>query len=480
MSGLFGVISKENCSYHIWRGTNAHSHLGNAIGGMVTWDNGPRLAIHKITETPFLSRLANDLSRLTGEMGIGVISSDDVQPLPFHTKNGEFAICVQGNIQNLHELGEKLRNEGRTFTEMTDDEKRKSWNYNKAEVVGQIIAKGNNFVDGINKVWQAIDGKGSISLLLLCPQGIYIARSKRGTFSLTIGVKKDAWAVASETTAFPNLGFEREHELQAGEIGLLNEKGYEILQEGSDTSKICAFLYVYTAFPSAIIENRCVETIRYALGALLWKKFHALGLNCDYLTGIPDSGTAHGIGAAIASGKPFKRPMLKKGDTRSYIYPNQELRDDAAHHKIIVVKELINDQTIFMLDDSLVRNTQFRKLIKKISDCRPKGIYLGLACPPLVQTCPFEVSTRERAELAACRAMVAKEGKPIEEIDMRPYLDPATEEYQFMVDWIRRDVNRESEIEVVKQIIYPTMEETISCIGLPTNRLCTYCWTGQM
>jgi amidophosphoribosyltransferase len=484
MSGLAGVFStKGNCINDLYNLLGDHEHLGQAIGGIFTrQEKGLYKEIHHIHDVPFLARFGNLLGNLPGKMGIGITSSSDVQPLKFDTCIGSFSIVVQGNFTNLKKIGDDLKKQGSNFREKTWDDKRESWHYNKAEIVGEIISKGTDFIDGINKVWAMIAGSGSINILLMSAEGIYAARDPRGTFSLSLGGKENAFAVVTETTGLDNLDYEILRELKAGEIVYLDAKGPQTLCPGNDASKICGFLYVYTAYPEAIIEDICVEDTRDRTGAALWQNLKQLDLflDIDFIAGIPDSGLGHAHGASHASGIPLRRPLRKKRGIRSYMYGSQNMRDYAAFHKINTIRSVIEGKRFFLLDDSLVRNTQLRWLIKKIGRCRPQEVTLGLACAPLIEICPFEESTRKRDELAARRAMAAIEGKPLDDIDIAPFLNPGTTQYEDMVEWVRRDVNKETELEVVKRIIYLTTEQTIAAIGLPPERICTFCWTGRM
>lgn len=482
MSGLSGVFSiKGPCIDDLYNLLGDHEHLGQAIGGIFTRQgNGLYKEIHTIDRIPFLARFWDNLSKLPGNLGIGVCSSADVQPLKFDTRIGSFSIVVQGNFKNLQQVGDDLKSQGHNFQEKTWAEKKESWHYNKAEVCGEIISTGKDLVDGIKKVWQVISGHGSINLLLMTADGIFVARDPRGTFSLTLGRKENAYAVVTETTGLDNLDFKIEKELKAGEIVFINSKGFNILVPGTDLSKICGFLYVYTAYPEAIIEDVTIEDTRDCTGAAIWDTFKLLNLEIDFIAGIPDTGSGHAHGTANASGLKLRRPLRKKRGIRSFMYGSQGMRDYAAYHKQNTIKSIIMGMRFLLIDDSLVRNTQMLWLIKKIGLCRPEALYLALACAPLVEICIFEESTRRREELAARRAMSNLEGKDINQIDIGPYLDPKTEQYKAMVEWIRRDVNSKSDLEVVKKIIYLTTDQNIKAIGLPANRICTYCWTGQM
>ncbi len=484
MSGLAGVFSKRGeCANDLYHLLADHEHLGQAIGGIFTrHGRGLYKEIHRIQDVPFLPRFGNLLDNLPGNMGIGITSSADVQPLKFDTCIGSYAIVAQGNFMNLQEIGDELKREGSNFREKTWDRNKESWHYNKAEVAGEIISKGEDLVSGIRNFWEKISGQGSINLLIMNSDGIYAARDPRGTFSLSIGERDNSYAIVSETTGLDNLDYQILRELKAGEIVYIDAQGPATISPGSDSSKICGFLYVYTAYPEAVIQNICVEDTRDRTGSFLWDNFKQLDLfgEIDFIAGIPDSGLGHAHGASHASGVPLLRPLRKKRGIRSYMYSDQHMRDYAAFHKINTIHSVIRNKRFFLIDDSLVRNTQLRWLIKKIGRCRPEEVTLGLACAPLIEICPFEESTRKREELAARRAMAAIEGNNMDDIDITPYLDVTTNKYREMVDWIRRDVNKETEIEVVKRIVYLTTRQTVAAIGLPEDRICTYCWTGRM
>ncbi len=490
MSGLAGVATQKNCFRPIYRLTNSHKHLGKSKGGMATRDQQFHVAIHDIERTPFLTKFETERKKLTGHLGIGVISSSDNQPLVFNNDIGHYAICVQGNFSNLKQLGDKLKKEGFNFREETYNPKHGISCYNKAELCGLIISTGSNIIEGIKKVWEEIKGHGSINLVLLTKDGIYAARDPRGTFPLTLGQNNHTYSIVSETTAFPNLNFKTVKELLPGEILFFDRNGYQTLSPGQEGGKICTFLYIYTAMPPAVIQGINVEKSRYRTGAKLWQRYQdfLLKANLDYIAGIPDSGIGHALGAERASGIHLERPLVKLDDERSYIFTTQEMRDEAADFKITVVEDVITGKRFFILDDSLVRNTQFRWLVKKIAACHPDHVILGLACPALTHICPFEESTRDWGELAACRVIELIERKPFIEVDLTPYLDPQSDKYQLMVKLITKEVNREASMDGVHQILYQYQADMLSAIGtddkgkviLPPERFCTYCWDGQM
>lgn len=470
MSGIFGIVSKEEkCSFDLVMGTNYLSHLGASLGGVVTLDGDFQRQIHGLRNAKFLSKFEDELERLPGSMGLGVISADDAQPLIFDSKIGHFSICSNGNIQNLDELVEKLKNEGSRFRES------RSGKHNKTEVLGELVSSGKNFVDGIEKAWDSIDG--SASMLIMTDEGIYAARDRRGTSTLSLAANGNgSYIVSTETTPFSNLRYGLKKELRAGEIIHITQQGLESEKKGTDSHKICGFLWVYTSSPADTPDGILVEMARERCGAAIAKRDN---IDVDYVTGIPDSGIAHAVGYAMASGKPYRRCMVKYtpgGFDRSYNPSVQKLRDYIGFYKIIVMEEMIKGKKIVALDDSLVRNTQLRRLMAKIGACRPKEMHVRPASPPLLFPCYYDISTRKRDELAAVRAISAIEGKYIE--DLKDYLNPNSRKFRDMVEWIRFDLNKESDYPVVNTLMYQRMGDMVNAIGVPKERLCTFCWDG--
>jgi amidophosphoribosyltransferase len=341
---------------------------------------------------------------------------------------------------------------------------------NTPELIAKLINQGNNLTDGIEKMSEAIEG--SCSLLLLHRDGIYAARDRLGYTPLTIGKRPDAWAVTSESCAFPNNGFEAVKHIEPGEIILINDSGIvQKRQPSGDVDQICAFLWIYTGFPASNYEGINVEIVREKCGRCLARRDK--DINVDLVSGVPDSGFAHGLGYAMESGKPFRRPLVKytPGYGRSYTPPSQQTRDLIAKMKLIPIKEVIEGNSVVVCEDSIVRGTQLKNFaIKKLWDCGAKEIHIRPACPPLMFPCRFNLSTRSIHELAARKAIRSLEGHDIE--DVSEYIDPDSEKYKRMIEWIAKDLD-------VSTLRYQTVDDMVEAIGRPREKLCLYCWTGQ-
>ena len=464
MSGIFGVVSKGNCVETLFYGTDYHSHLGTEFGGMAVFGDEFSRQIRDISQSQFKAKLYDGYQYMKGNKGIGVISDLDEQPIYLNSKFGPFSIATNGIIENAEKLAYQLLQKGISFSEVS---KR---TVNTTELVAKLISQGNNIIDGIEKMFNAIEG--SCSLLLLNEDGVYAARDRCGYTPLVIGRRKDAWAVTSETTAFPNNDFEIVKHLDPGEIILINEEGIVQRRPGSrDVDQICAFLWIYTGFPASNYEGINTEIVREQCGRYLAK--HDKDIDVDVVSGVPDSGLAHGLGYAMESGKPFRRPLVKytPGYGRSYTPPSQAKRDLIAKMKLIPIKEVIKGNSIVVCEDSIVRGTQLKNFtIKKLWDCGAREIHARPACPPLMFPCRFNLSTRSIKELAARKAIRDLEGHDLK--DVTEYIDHKSEKYKQMVKWIAGDLG-------VTTLRYQIVDDMVKAIGRPKEKLCLYCWTGK-
>jgi amidophosphoribosyltransferase len=378
-----------------------------------------------------------------------------------NSRFGEFAVCLDGNIVNREALARELLAQGDTFS---DPYKGK---VNSAELIAKLISHGDDLVDGIQKTLERIEG--SVSLLLLTREGLFAARDRLGHNPLVVGQSGDAFAVATESTAFPNLGFEVKKFLLPGEIVHITARGVEQRAPGHESDQICSFLWIYTGFPASHYEGISVERVRERSGMQLAKDDT---VEVDFVSGVPDSGIAHAIGYAMGRGVPYRRPLVKytPGYGRSYTPPSQEIRDLVAKMKLVPIADVIRGHRIAVCDDSIVRGTQFRNFtVKKLWENGAKAVHIRIACPPLMFPCRYNISTRSLEELAARRAIHAIEGQAV--ADVRDYLDPASEKHRQMVDWIAKDLG-------VTTLKYQTLDDMVAAIGLPKEKLCTYCWSG--
>lgn len=464
MGGFFGVISRNDCVNDLFFGTDYHSHLGTKRGGLaVKSTQGFVRFIHNITNAQFRSKFEDDLPRLKGNRGIGVISDFEDQPLLVASHLGTYAIVTVGVIRNIGQLASKAFGKRHThFSEMSGGE------INPTELVATLINQQDTFADGIRSAQEQIEG--SCSILLLTDDGIYAARDRLGRTPVITGKGDGSWAVTFETTAFPNLGYEVDRFLGPGEIVLITEDGVEKKKPAYDKMQICSFLWVYYGYPSSDYEGINVETARYRCGAAL---ANADNVKLDLVAGIPDSGTSHAIGYANAAGIPFCRPFVKYTPTwpRSFMPQDQSIRDLVARMKLIPIRDFMDGQRVLFCEDSIVRGTQLKDIIQRVFDYGAKEIHMRPACPPLVYGCKFLNFSRSKSEmdLAARKAIHEIEGT--DNKDLPAYANPCSDKHCAMVEKIRKRLK-------LTTLKYQKLDDLVSAIGLPKKKLCTYCWDG--
>jgi len=462
MSGLFGVVSRSDCMEDLFYGTDYQSHLGTEYAGLAIWGERLHRAIHRIAHGQFKNLFDGFYKEYHGHMGVGAISDCDPQPIVVGSRFGTCALVTSGLITNRNELAAGLIEKGVTFSEIDDGR------VNQTELVASMIAHGRDIVSGIESVFDSV--RGSISLVMMTPQGIYAACDRAGRVPLAVGAREGTMAVASESCAFPNLGLKPVKHVQPGEIVFFDASGLRVASGPADGGRICAFLWIYTGYPASAYEGISVECVRERCGQALARKD---AVEADLVSGVPDSGTGHAVGYAMESGLPFRRPLVKysPGYGRSYTPLSQEVRDRIAKMKLIAIEDVVRGQRVVLCEDSIVRGTQLRNLtLRKLWEAGAAEVHIRVACPPLMFPCRYSLSTRTTSELAARRAIRALEGHDPQ--DVSPYLDPSSEHYRRMVEWISADLGCTS-------LLYLTLEEMVEAIGLPESRLCTHCWTGR-
>ncbi|MBN1807718.1 MAG: amidophosphoribosyltransferase [Planctomycetes bacterium] len=465
MGGFFGVVSNRDSVSDLFYGTDYHSHLGTRRGGMaVRNSDGIQRSIHDITNAQFRSKFENDASSLHGAMGIGVISDYEDQPLIIGSHLGTYAIVTVGVIRNLQALSEAVFKKRAThFSEMSGNE------INPTEMVATLINQGTSFEDGIAGAMDQIEG--SCSILILTKDGIYAARDRFGRTPIVLGAKDGAAAASLESSAFLNLGYEVDRYLGPGEVVFFNESGFDQRRPPGNKMRICAFLWVYYGYPASSYEGINVEVARNRCGAALAR---CEKCEIDLVAGIPDSGTGHAIGFANAAGVPYGRPFVKYTPTwpRSFMPQNQSMRDLVARMKLLPIEDLIRGKRLLFCEDSIVRGTQLRDTIQRLFDCGAQEVHMRPACPPLVHGCPFLNFSRSRSELDLAARKAVKEIEGADDAHLDEYSDPSSERFCAMVDRIRHKLGLSS-------LSYQTLDDLVEAIGLPKDKLCTFCWDGN-
>ena len=468
MGGFFGVASKGNCTLDLFYGVDYHSHLGTRRAGMALYgEGGFDRAIHNIENSPFRTKFEKDADEMKGKLGIGCISDYEPQPLLIQTHFGSFAICTIGKMNNAEQLIQKVYNEGHShFQQMSGGQ------INATELVASLICKQDNLVDGIKYAQELIDG--SMSMMILTKDGVYVARDRMGRTPACIGKKEDAYCASFEDYAFVGLGYTKCKELGPGEIVLITPDSMEVLSEAREEMKICSFLWVYYGYPTSSYEGVNVEEMRYRCGSLLAQRDRGF-VEPDIVAGVPDSGVAHAIGYANESGFPYARPFIKYTPTwaRSFTPTSQAQRNLVARMKLIPVQSLIRDKRLLLIDDSIVRGTQLRETTEFLYNSGAKEVHVRPACPPLLFGCKYLNFSRYKSEMdLITRQIIAEVEGPKAEDTLLEYADPNSERYAKLLEELRRRQNFTS-------LRFHRLDDLIDSIGLEPCKVCTYCFNGK-
>lgn len=466
MGGFFGATLKKDCVADVFYGTDYNSHLGTKRGGMATYDSeaGFVRSIHNLESSYFRTKFESVLPRFKGNSGIGVISDNDSQPIVINSHLGKFAIVTVAKIANIDELEKEMLSQRMHFAEMS------SGKTNPTEVVATLINQGADFVDGIKNVYSKV--KGSCSMLLLTENGIIAARDRLGRTPIVIGHKEDGYALTSESSSLPNLGYDLLCDLGPGEIVYVSaEEGLKVLKQPEKEMQICSFLWVYYGFPVSTYEGRNVEDVRFKSGFLMGQTDDT---DVDCVCGIPDSGTGMALGYAEGKGVPYHRAVAKYTPTwpRSFTPTNQSMRSLVAKMKLLPNRAMLENRRIAFCDDSIVRGTQLNDTVKMLYGYGAKEVHIRIACPPLIYSCPFVgfTSSKSDMELITRRIIEEIEGNPNKDLDK--YATTGTPQYNEMVKRIAEKFGLDS-------LKFSTLEALIEAIDMPKCKICTHCFDGS-
>ena len=478
MGGFFGTISTKDCVNDLFYGTDYNSHLGTRRAGLVTFDKekGFSRSIHSLERDYFRSKFEDELNDFCGNQGLGVISDTDPQPIIINSHLGRYAVVTVAKINNLREIADDLLAQRMHLSEQSAN------NLNQTELVALIINMGSTFVEGINLVYRKI--KGSCSMLILTEDGIIAARDFLGRTPIVIGKKEvhrlsstgtddweKAYAVSSETSSFPNLGYKPLRDVGPGEIVRLHADSLEVLQPAFKRCQICSFLWVYYGFPASCYEGINTEYVREKNGRMMGQRDN---IEADLVCGIPDSGVGMALGYAEGSGIPYKRAVLKYTPTwpRSFTPGNQSRRDLVAKMKLIPNEALLRNQRVVFCDDSIVRGTQLRDNAREFVQNGAKEVHVRISCPPLVYGCPFIGFTSSKSDLELITRQIIRDFEGDDKANLEKYSQTDSPEYKRMVEEIARRLG-------LTTLKFARLEDLIESIGLPKDRVCTHCFDGS-
>lgn len=435
---------------------------------MVTYDRDDHKfcrSIHSIESTYFRTKFEKEIDKFKGDIGIGVISDNDPQPIVISSHLGKFAIVTVAKINNIDALEKELIESGAHFGELS------SGKTNPTELIALLINRGQTFEEGIAEMFRRIEG--SCSLLILTEDSIIAARDQLGRTPIILGEKIDGtgYALTSESTSFPNLDYKTVRDLGPGEVVRVTADCVTVLTPPGDDLQICSFLWVYYGFPTSTYEGTNVEEMRFKSGFEMGKTDDS---TVDCAAGIPDSGVGMALGYAAGKGVPYMRCISKYTPTwpRSFTPSRQEQRNLVAKMKLVPNEKMLRDRKVLFCDDSIVRGTQLSDNVACLYELGADEVHIRIACPPLIFSCPFIgfTSSQSDMELITRRIINEFEGDPNKNLDK--YAVTGSEEYNRLVDKIKN-------IFGLTSLKFNPIETLVESIGLPKEKICTHCFDGS-
>ena len=399
--GVFGVFGHPEAANLTYLGLYALQHRGQESAGIVA-SSGGDLNMHRAmgeVEEIFQPRV---LAKLAGSSAIGhtrySTAGDkallNAQPILVDCSKGKIAVAHNGNLTNAGEWRRKLEHRGSIFQANSD-----------TEVIVHLIARSQarNVSGALGDALNQLEG--AYSLLVLTPDELYAVRDPRGFRPLVLGripstENGDAWLVASETCAFDLLNAQYVREIEPGEMLRISRSGLESIHfSPPKPHQYCIFEHVYFSRPDSIIFGRSVNESREMLGRLLAREHP---VEADMIVPVPDSGVPAAIGFALESKIPFRMGLIRNHYIgRTFIEPSQAIRNFGVKLKLNPVRELIKGKRVVLVDDSIVRGTTSRKLVRMVREAGAKEVHMRISCPPTISPCYYGVDTPTREELIA-------------------------------------------------------------------------------
>lgn len=433
---VLGIRSNEEVFDSIYSGLYSLQHRGQESAGIATYTD--EINLHK--EMGLVPDVFGGV-HLEGNLGIGHVrysttgesGVENAQPVMINYAKGSFAIAHNGNLANSEELRSVLERRGSVFSTTTD-----------TEIIAQLIAqehlKTDSFVEGIKSAMNYL--RGAYSIVILREGQLIAVRDPWAIRPLALGGLNDDYVIASESCAFDALGVKFIRDLKPSEILVIGNKLDSYFGRKERTAH-CMFEYVYFARPDSVMDGRAVYEVRKNLGRILARE---APVKADMVVPIPDSGITVAIGYAQESGIPYGEGLIKNRYLgRTFIMPDQGERELGVKIKLNPIKSEIDDKSLVVLDDSIVRGTTINRIIRILRGKGAREVHVRISCPPVRFPCYYGIDMQSVEEFAAKK-------KTIEEI--------------------RKDIDADS-------LAYTSLEGLIKAIGLPKEKLCLACLTGD-
>ncbi len=409
--GVFGIYGVENAASLTYYGLHALQHRGQEGCGIVSVDQEG--AFHRIKGKGLVTEVfkGDELQTMMGSMAIGHVlytaaegnRMENVQPLFFHHRTGDFAIANNGSLVNAEELRSYLEKRGSLFQSSSD-----------SEILAHLIKKDgmvnrhriHTIIDALNMM------EGAFTFVIMTGNRIYACRDKHGLHPLALGRLGDGYVVASETCAFDTLGAEYIRDVEPGEVVTIDHHGIRSnLYSQFKHYHMCSMEYIYLARPDSDIEGCNVHAYRKESGKLLFKEAPAAA---DIVVGVPDSSLSAAMGYAEASGLPYEMGLIKnKYIGRTFIQPTQALREKGVRMKLSAVRTIVKGKRVVLVDDSIVRGTTSRRIVTMLKEAGATEVHVRIASPPMIEPCFYGVDTTSYDELISARLSVEEVCKAI-------------------------------------------------------------------
>lgn len=402
--GVFGIIGHQNAANICYYGLHSLQHRGQEAAGILV-ENDKKLNIHKgeglVTEVFNAEKLA----QLQGKAAIGHVRYStaggggiaNVQPFLFKTMSGSMGICHNGNLVNANIIKKQLEEQGSIFSSSSD-----------TEVLGHLIKRQEGHM--IERICKSLDQlDGAFAFLILIEDRLYAARDKYGLRPLSIGIMPNgAYVFASETCALDIVGAKFVRDVEPGEIVRVknNELKSMLYTKDKIVDKICAMEYIYFSRPDSTLDGINVHTTRKLAGKEL---FYESPVEADVVIGVPDSSISAAIGYSEASGIPYEMGLVKnKYVGRTFIQPTQEMREQGVRMKLSAVSSIVSGQRVIMIDDSIVRGTTSKRIVRLLKEAGAKEVHVRIASPAIKYPCFYGVDTSTLEELISHRMDVGE------------------------------------------------------------------------
>jgi amidophosphoribosyltransferase len=392
--GVFGIFGHPEASKMAYLGLYALQHRGQESAGIASTD-GANVHVHKSLGHVQEIFTPDVIAQLPGAAAIGHTrystagdnSLMNAQPVVIDCNKGKLALGHNGNLTNALEVRRRLEHRGSIFQTTSD-----------TEVIVHLIARSSArnlsgaIADALNQV------EGAYSLLLLTRDEIYAIRDPRGFRPLCLGRLNGAWVAASETCAFDLIDAEYVREVEPGEMVRISRSGLESIRFAPEKPhQYCIFEHVYFSRPDSVVFGRPVNESRERLGRLLAQEHPA---QADLVTPVPDSGVPAAIGFAAESGIPFQMGLIRNHYIgRTFIEPEQAIRDFGVKLKLNPVRRMLEGKRVVLVDDSIVRGTTSRKIVRLVREAGATEVHVRISCPPTISPCYYGVDTPRREEL---------------------------------------------------------------------------------